>query len=176
MMRRHWQTRSAIVAVIVAVGVAAARIAATAAAVTGVLRHPMTNRTSIMVAPADLINRVNRGSATVIANNAAVIVTIIPGTGFHRGEETNTGYHSKKGDDFFHRSELEVRPFRRHASSPIQKRKTFFQRPSSIQSAPHIADIQGSVSLFVRHFTLSNRQRFGFRFTEGVSNFDNYRK
>ena len=62
----------------------------------------------------------------MVADDTAIIVTIITGARFSRCEETDAGDNSEDGDDFFHDAELGVQSIRRKFSRYIQPAVIFF--------------------------------------------------
>lgn len=64
----------------------------------------------------------------MVADDTAIIVTIITGARFSRCEETDAGDNSEDGDDFFHDAELGVQSIRRKFSRYIQLAAIFFDQ------------------------------------------------
>lgn len=92
--------------IVVMVPVAGARVAATAMAVAGAFSDPMTDRMAVAVIPMDVINRIDRGAAGMVADDAAIHVAVVSCARLCGGDKTNTGSDSEKGDDLFHEAEL----------------------------------------------------------------------
>lgn len=87
----------------------------------------MADGMTVAVTAADLIDRVDRCPTRVVADDAAVIVTVVPGARFRGGDKADTGDNSEDGDDLFHSDELEFSASDWTAEKLIQAAVNFFR-------------------------------------------------
>lgn len=67
------------------------------------LGDPAAHGAAPAVVTADLINGVDGRAAGVVADDAAVVMTVVTGAGFGRSDEPDSGGNSKQGDKLFHK-------------------------------------------------------------------------
>lgn len=101
---------------------------ANAASAGGTLSDPAANRVATAIMAVDLIDSINWASAGQIADDAGVMIALIPSLSFGWNGEAQSGNGGDESEDLFHSVvNLVFAGFRRGSSNPIQPLQKFFR-------------------------------------------------